>query len=914
MARMLVRLTKCGMLLTLWLGTCSGAQLTAADAVVQFDRDIAPILAKNCYECHGPDEKKREAGLRLDSQASATRRLESGKTAIVAGVLANSELYARITSNDTDERMPPIDSARSLTAREIDLIRRWIEQGAVWRKHWSLNPLRQVQLPSVSDVNWPRTAVDRFILARLERAGLTPAPSADRFTLLRRAYFDLIGLPPTSQQVESFIRDKSPGGYERLVDQLLASPHYGERWGRHWLDVARYGDSNGGDENHAYPHAFHYRDWVIAALNRDLPYDRFVALQLAGDLLPADPAMDENNLAATGFLAIGMKILAEKDKTKMRSDMVDEQLDTFGKSFLGLSIGCARCHDHKFDPIPTKDYYALAGIFHSTSVSDRPLSAVEDAGIKQRRERRIKDLRAEIDQINGAIDQQIKEGEAIVREAEKFDRGNVIVDDANYGKGIGIISDPGAQKNFAEYDFDIVRPGQYVVQLRYAAEKSRPGRLVINGKTVNDRAIAKVTGSWFPETQTWFSEGAGELVRGKNVLRLESEPMMSHIDKVRLISETSSGELIKRMKRIEKLTATLSELDNSKPQKVTVMAVSDGATRNVRIHRRGSHLDLGEEVDRGFLRSLSTADRPKIADQRSGRLQLVQWLVDRSSPASHLLARVIVNRVWHWHFGRGIVATPNDFGVRGRWPTHPELLDYLANRLIDDDWSLKELHRSIVTSQTYRMSSAANSPKATAVDSANRLLWKQRRRRLEAEVIRDAMFSVAGQLESRIGGKPVAVKSGDPSPEDLRKNRMAYDKARQRSVYLPVVRTNVYRFFTLFDFPNAATPVGKRSETIIATQALFVMNSPLFAELSGRLADRLLADGSIPDDSERINELVLLLHGRPATDSELKKFESFLKDYGTSVDVKLDVASRRREAWRALCHVLLGSNEFMYVN
>jgi hypothetical protein len=902
------------MFLVLALNLCGGAHEIAADDAIQFDRDIAPILAEHCYECHGPDAKKREAGLRLDLQAGATTVLESGNTAIVRGDLTNSELFARITSADVDQRMPPADSNRSLTARQIELVRRWIEQGAAWSKHWSLNRLHVPAIPDVSNIEWPSNAIDRFILARLDRRGIAPAVPADRYTLIRRVYFDLIGLPPTPEQVEGFVDDNSPGAYERLVDQLLASPHYGERWGRHWLDVARYGDSNGGDENHAYPHAYHYRDWVIAALNRDLPYDRFVALQLAGDLLPADPRFGENNLAATGFLAIGMKILAEKDKTKMRADMVDEQLDTFGKAFLGLSIGCARCHDHKFDPIPTKDYYALAGIFHSTNVANRELQPIESDTARKQREQQVAKLQAEITVANTVIEKLAASGAAITREAEKFDRGNVIVDDSNYGKGIGIISDPGAQKNFAEYDLNVARAGQYVVQLRYAAQQSRPGRLIINGKTINDKAIARTTGSWFPDTQSWFIEGACELKPGNNTLRLESDPLMSHIDKIRIISAQASGDLTKRMQQFDQLNAALAKLKNyEQAKKVTVMAVSDGAAGDVRVHRRGNHLDLGDAVQRGFLDSLGATELPAISEKQSGRLQLAAWLTDRSSPPSHLLARVLVNRVWHWHFGQGIVTTPNDFGLRGQRPTHPKLLDYLARRLIDDGWSLKRLHRLIVTSQTYCMSSVAESPKALLVDSANQLLWRQRRRRLEAEVIRDAMLVVTGQLEPQMGGQPVVVKAGDPSPEDLRKNRMAYDSARQRSVYLPIVRTNVYRFFTLFDFPNAATPVGKRSETTIATQALFVMNSPLFARLSDQLADRVLT-GGIADDREKIDDLIRSLYGRPATTFELQKFESFLTSYEESVDVKSDAASRRREAWRALCHVLLASNEFMYVN
>ena len=689
---------------------------TAGD--IDFDHQIAPILARSCFDCHGPDESKREAGLRLDLRDSAMGVLESGKTAIVAGDLARSELMTRITSGDDDVRMPPPDSNRGLSPDEIDLLRRWILQGADWRTHWSFNPLQKVAVPMVSNGDWTKGAIDRFILARLEDAGIAPARKAGRFTLVRRLYFDLIGLPPTPDELRRFVDDRSPDAYERLVDRLLASPHYGERWGRHWLDIARYGDSNGGDSNDTYAHAYRYRDWVLGALNRDMPYDRFVALQIAGDLLSADPELDRNPVAATGFLAIGTKIIIEKDLVKMRVDQIAEQINTLGKALLGLSVACARCHDHKFDPISTGDYYALAGIFQSTQVADYAKSAT----------------------------------------------------------------------------------------------------------------------------------------------------------------------------------------------------VAEGEAGNARIHRRGSHLDLGPEVDRGFIKLLAGGDDVKISNGQSGRLQLARWLTDPSSPAAQLAARVIVNRIWHWHFGQGIVATLDDLGTRGSRPTHPRLLDHLAARLIDDGWSLKRLHRRIVTPATYRMTSTFDSFQGRDLDPANRLLWKQRRRRLEAEAIRDAMLLATGNMDLRLGGKPVEVKTGGVSPEQLLENRAAYDGSRRRSVYLPVIRTNVYRFLTLFDFPNAAIPVGRRSATTIPTQALFMMNSPLLAGLSEQIAERALSKQDAGMDRERIEYLVLSLYSREASEVEVQSLQDFLAQYQDSVVANVDSTERTERAWRALCHVLLTSNEFVYLN
>ncbi|MEC8942576.1 MAG: DUF1549 domain-containing protein, partial [Verrucomicrobiota bacterium] len=398
--------------------------------------------------------------------------------------------------------------------------------------HWSFQPLQPPTPPDVKHEGWARTPLDRFSLAASEDESIATVPRAGRRILLRRAYFDLIGLPPAPAQVKAFLADQSPGAWAKVIDELLASPHYGERWGRHWLDLARYGDSNGGDENPAYPLAWRYRNWVIDAFNRDLPYNQFVREQLSGDLMTPATA---DRIAATGFLAIGTKILAEKDPVKKRADIVDEQIDTMGRVFLGLALGCARCHDHKFDPVPERDYYALAGIFHSTAIEDRELKTPDAIAAQKAGRARIEALAREIAQHEKTLETFLDLEGTIEWEAEAHDRGNVIVDREQYGQGIGIISDPGSQKNYAEYDIEISKGGTYQLALRYAAAASRPGQVLVDGTVVIREAISRVTGGWMPPNQRWHHEGLLNLEPGTRILRIESEPLMSHLDKIRLL-------------------------------------------------------------------------------------------------------------------------------------------------------------------------------------------------------------------------------------------------------------------------------------------------------------------------------------------------------------------------------------------
>ena len=744
--------------------------------------------------------------------------------------------------------------------------------------HWSFQPLQPPTPPDVKHEGWTRTPLDRFSLAASEDESIATVPRASRRILLRRAYFDLIGLPPAPAQVKAFLADQSPGAWAKVIDELLASPHYGERWGRHWLDLARYGDSNGGDENHAYPLAWRYRNWVIDAFNRDLPYNQFVREQLSGDLMTPASA---DRIAATGFLAIGTKILAEKDPVKKRADIVDEQIDTMGRVFLGLALGCARCHDHKFDPVPERDYYALAGIFHSTTIEDRELKPPDAIMAQKDRRGKMEVLGQEIARHEKTLGTFLDLEGTIEWEAEAHDRGNVIVDREQYGQGIGIISDPGGQKNYAEYDIEIEKGGTYELALRYAAAASRPGRVLVDGTVVIREAISRVTGGWMPPNQRWHHEGLLTLKAGKRVLRVESEPLMSHLDKVRLLPVREPARAATVRKKIEALVAARIRLEEEgKENFPKVMAVRDGSVADVRINLRGDPHDLGDPVPRGFLSSVGAPTRPGKLTTQSGRLELAEWM---TSPKHPLTARVMVNRIWHWHFGEGLVPTPDNFGTTGTAPSNPALLDHLTHWFIQDGWSLKKLHRRIMLSSTYQLASTGGGRMG---------------RRMEAEVFRDAVLSISGSLTREApGGPPPTVKAQDPSPADIARNRQVYEDYPHRTIYLPVVRSHVYDLLTLLDFPNPTTPVGRRNSSTVATQALLMLNSPFLIDKSAQIAAQLRSH------ADPLQELYLRLFARSVSREERHEATEFLKETGSEKD----------EAWTLLCHTLLISNEFLYL-
>ncbi|MGE3806860.1 MAG: DUF1549 domain-containing protein, partial [Gemmataceae bacterium] len=619
-----------------------------------FETRVRPVLLDQCARCHG--EKKQKGGLRVDEPERLLRGGSAGPV-IVKGKPAESSFIKALAHDDPELKMPP---NRKLSDQQIADLTHWVKIGApipkrtsvlkgdinAGRLFWSFKTPVDPPVPEVNNAAWARTPLDRFVLAALEAKGIEPAPAADKIALLRRATYDLIGLPPTPAEIDAFLQDESPDAFARVVERLLASPHYGERWGRHWLDVARYADSNGLDENIAHGNAWRYRDYVIAAFNSDKPYDRFVVEQLAGDLLPhSNMKQRHEQLIATGFLSLGPKVLAEVDETKMEMDIIDEQIDTLGRAFLGLTLGCARCHDHKFDPILTEDYYALAGIFKSTKTMES------------------------FKKIARWHENPIATDEELARQREH-------------------------QQQVA------ARKEEVAVLIKAAMEKLKQAGV----------ALPKNPESMFP-------------------------------------AETKA--------ELKKLREELAKLEKAAPELPTAMGVTDGKVVDVAVHLRGDHLKLGDMVARRVPQVLADVEAPRFGTVHSGRLELARWLVRPEHP---LTSRVIVNRVWRWHFGQGLVPTPDNFGRLGERPANQPLLDWLARRFIEEGWSLKKLHRRIMLSNTYQLNT--KHPRGSFdADPENRLHWRANVRRLESEAIRDSLLAVSGTLDTTRGGSLLHVKN-----------------------------------------------------------------------------------------------------------------------------------------------------------
>ena len=1055
-------------LTTLAVAWTSGAAWLAADPAPAstsrppavsslFESEVRPLLVDRCFNCHSGLTAEPAGGFRLDTREALLKGGRRGPS-LVGGDPDRSLLIRMVRRSPGVPAMPP---AHTLSPRQVRALEDWVRAGAPWTAEsagglsdpwaplWSLRPITTPSPPPLKGGARVASPIDAFLLHRLEREGLRPARPADRRTLIRRATLDLTGLPPTPEEVEAFVADPAPDAFAKVIDRLLASPRYGERWGRHWLDVARYADSNGLDENMAFEHAWRYRDYVIDAFNRDLPFDRFIRQQLAGDLLPrsGDRKQDDANLIATGFLALGPKMLAEDDPVKMEMDIIDEQVDSIGRAFMGLTLGCARCHDHKYDPVDMPDYYALAGIFKSTrsmehfrvvamwheNVLATPEEAarLKDAEDKVRAaeartreylvnaaDRVAEDARRRLAEYGAAAAEAIRaeplrrpllEGAgapppgSLLIEAEAYARGNLLRDTSGYGRGIGVLVNAGPLPNFAEYDLNLPAGGRYRVDVRYAAAQSRPCRLTLNGSTVLGSVAGEVTGSWTPEGQKWFFEGLLDLPAGPAVLRLErADGPVPHVDKLLLapapagrvpltievlarerglleyplrqwvtvlkgpagrlpalqallaadpaesaaaarrlkdlttgpltgesralveVLEAPGGPLARAEEprgvldeagraELARLESRKAELQKAVPALPRAMGVQEGRPVDLKVHLRGNYLTLGSEAPRRFLRVISGDTPLPDREKGSGRLALADWL---ASPAHPLTARVIVNRVWQWHFGEGLVRTPDNFGRLGERPTHPELLDWLADwfRKPAPDggggWRLKRLHRLIVDSDAYRMSAAFDA-RSAAKDPENRLLWRMNRQRMDAETLRDSLHAVAGTLDLQMGGNMLPVKNHQYVTSTANRDTTDYNSPR-RAVYLPVVRSSLYDLFTAFDFGDPSVGNGLRGSTTVAPQALFMLNGELMHRQSLELARRLLALDSATDD-DRVRRLLALAYGRPERPGEIAR----LLDFGRRVQERLSgegmtPADAKQRAWQSVCRVVLASSEFVY--
>jgi hypothetical protein len=777
-----------------------------AAAPVSFLHDVKPLLARRCFSCHGPNAHK--GGLRLDKADSAIAELDSGVHAIVPGNVEQSALVTRVTADDESERMPP--QGKPLSPGEIEILKKWIAAGAKWEKHWAFVPPRQQTPPEVQNKGWVQNPIDAFVLAKIEENGLAPAAPADKRALARRACFDVTGLPPTNEQLQSFLDDSAPDAWPRLIDNLLASPHYGEQWARHWLDVVRFAETNSFERDGVKPNAWKYRDYVIRSFNDDKPYDQFVREQLAGDELDR---VTNDSMIATAYYRLGTWDDEPADGLQARFDEFDDIISTTSQAFLGLTVGCARCHDHKIDPIPQTDYYGLLAFFADvTPYGDR--SSQWDMSKPEERARR-----------------------AALREKEDTIR-----------KELRAIEDVGVGRMSAS-EQDIAR--------------------------TPDRAA------------------------------LLQDKLEQHLN----VSEwTLYQETTKR------LTAAHQEISKLPPLESTLgLAKCEPHPEATHVLMRGNPHVPGETVEPHFPVLFGDAPPeipPAAASAHSAgrRRVLADWI---ASPHNMLTARVIVNRVWQHHFGRGLVRTTNNFGELGTPPTHPELLDFLALWLVDHNWQLKPLHRLILSSNTYRMSSAGN-PRGLAVDPANDLLWRFDVRRLSAEEIHDAALVVSGEFNPAMFGpgyypklaqEVLATQSrpgdgwGQSSPEE---------QAR-RSVYMHIKRSLLPPLLTAFDFPDVDASCDARFVTTQPGQALAMLHAEFLNEQAARLATRVTAQAGA-DLRAQIATTIRLALGRPPTDKEVAE--------GIDLVTRLTKVRSQKpaDALKYWCLTVLNLNEFVYLD
>jgi mono/diheme cytochrome c family protein len=894
-----------------------------ASSADTFEKLVRPVFAQNCQGCHNP--KAKRAGLDLTTGEGFYKGADSGPLVDLAKP-AESRLL-KVISYHERLKMPPTGKLKDA---EIAAITDWVNAGAVWpgvdaklitesrnaagkrftdgqRRFWSFQPRKAARPPTIESP-WVKSPIDAFILAKLTEKGLTPAPPAARLTLLRRATFDLTGLPPTEQEIADFLSDESPNAFEKVIDRLLASPRYGERWGRHWLDVARYADSTGADEDHRYPDAWRYRDYVIDAFNRDVPFNRFVIEQIAGDLLPpegedAKIGVNRRGIIATGFLAIGPRLIAEQDKKKMFYDFVDEQVATTTRTFLGLTVDCARCHDHKFDPILQKDYYSLASIFASTksfaklegTVSQMyrpPLVPAAEYQAWDRAQQRIQAKKTEIELLDSEQSslrmEKLAGNLAAYMLAAKAAGPETGLDRDILARWKKYLAPGGDVRPYLERWEKAKGTELASVAASYAAEFSASGKeyreAVVKWKqavaTANEQGLPGPERPKFDNTYHRFFED----------VYLRKEGPFAPPEN---FASTFAPAIRAQREKLEQELAALRKA--SPPQPDLAIGVSEGEPVEQHLFVRGDAHAEGEVVPKQFPVILAGDQQTPIV-AGSGRNELAAWLTEPSHP---LVPRVIVNRIWQWHFGEGIVRTPSNYGLLGEKPTHPELLDWLAQDFIDNGWSIKKLHKTIMLSNTYLQSSQITKEKSEK-DPSNRLYSRFDRRRLDVEEIRDAMLAIDGSIDLTMGG---SLQDGTGTDGENSSKRMSIDPAtsKRRTVYIPLRRSNLPTLLNLFDFGDATTTMEARARTNVAPQALFVMNSPFVNARAGTIAEQTR---QAPVE-QAIREAFLRILSRPARDEEV----SMLAQYAASFQADSEFAKRR-----SVYRILFGSNEFLYVD
>ena len=903
-----------------------------------FESKIRPVLVANCYECHSAQAAKRgkqKGGLLLDTKDGIRTGGDTGP-AVVPGNVSESLLLNALRQEDLE--MPP---KGKLSDEIIADFSRWIEMGAVDPRersatplksttadssdHWAFKAPQKPSLPIVTDSKWGRSELDRFILHQLEARQLSPVPSASPRVLVRRIYFNLLGLPPTPRQVDEFLKasaEDHDSAIATLVDSLLDSPHYGERWGRHWLDVARYAE----DQAHTFgvkkrENAHQYRDWVIRMFNEDLPFDEFIKLQLAGDLMEGQSDDRFRQFSGLGFLGLGAHYYKNSDKAQAEADELDDTIDTLTRGFMGLTVSCARCHDHKFDPIPTKDYYALAGIFNGRRYTEIPLAA-EDA---------VKAYNSE-QQVIKELESRHKSSLKVIGKELGREKLNQVSRYLQEGWRMTALKSQGIQISDEEFSKKMGLHPHYARRFRDLLEESRKGDLLKRLPELEGWHQIKVNFKEKPTLETLkvpkeivaladqlqllvddaekaFSqievEKAEEFAKARNEEdRLNKVMGKMEKDQKRLLkniwfdghapffaSENDVHKSFLNQEEKEEADGKMAEFKdlrkNAAPKYPVAHAIQGGG-KAMQVYIRGNPANKGEWVARGTLELLDDEPRPSDPEEAQKhsytRLDLAEDIASAKNP---LTARVIVNRIWQWHFGRGLVASSSNFGLLGDRPTHPKLLDWLTVNFMENGWSIKWLHREILNSATYQLSSERHYQNEE-LDADNLFRWRFDRRRLDVEALRDALLAISGKLDPAMGGPTFDLKTNNT----------------RRTVYASISRHQLDGMLRIFDFPDANVSAASRTETTVPQQQLFVLNSDFIIEQAKAFAKRVT--GEEHDLSGQVNFAYRLAFGRPPSEDERTLAEAYLG----RENEKDDKLSR----WEQYCQALLASNELMYLD
>jgi mono/diheme cytochrome c family protein len=858
------------------LATMAFAAAPTPQLVEFFETKVRPVLARNCYSCH---TSTHMGGLMVDSREALVKGGGRG-AAIVPGNSAASLLMKAVRHADPKLKMPP--SGR-LSDAEIADLASWVDSGAAWgkpatapagskytitaeqRQWWAFQPVRRPALPRVKDERWIATPVDRFVLAALEREKLKPNAAASRRDLIRRVYYDLTGLPPTAAEVDAFVAGKSQRDYEKLVEDLLASPAYGERWGRYWLDIARYSDDRlNSTQDEPYDNAWRYRDWVIQAFNSDMPYDLFLKAQIAGDQLDHP---DKNNLVAgLGFFALSPQFQ-------------DDRVDATTRGMLAMTTACAQCHDHKFDPIPSKDYYALLGVFTSTESAEFPLAPHEKVVAFNRAKKEIEDKQKEIDEF---LDRQANDLSGILaaqtaRFIDSVRKGAAAggLDAETFDRWLKYLAETQREHPFLnDWDKESFSPAKFqemvLALVNEKKEIDKTNMIRLGGSDARrDLANADLLSLERDKYFLWR-----DLFGNGRFAKFDSGVLYCRPDRLEPFLSGAWKQYLAELR--EELARRKKALPDPYPYYHTIRDAAK--PQNERIRIRGSRENLGDEAPRAFLSVLSKGD-PEPFKKGSGRLELAEAIASRDNP---LTARVWVNRVWGYHFGRPLVVTPSNFGQLGDRPSHPELLDYLAARFMEQNWSLKALHREILLSNAYQLS-AANNDTNFARDPDNKYVWRSNRRRLDVEPMRDTLLAVTGELDRKSGGAPAKI---------------ADTGNVRRSVYGFVSRRKLDSTLALFDFPNPNSLSEQRVETATPLQQLFFLNSGFVEARAIALACRI--ESSSFDTAGRIQNAYRMVFARAPSKNELELGRQFVAQAG--------------ESWVRYAQVLLSSNELLFVN